>query len=422
MLDLFSLFYKTTGVCTDTRHILKDSLFIALKGENFNGNLFATKAIEKGAKFAIVDEKKYADNLHVFYVEDSLKFLQNLAKQHRDNLNIPIIGITGSNGKTSTKELMHCVLSKKYNTLATTGNLNNHIGVPLTLLRLTHEHEIGIIEMGANKPGDIKELCSITSPTHGIITNVGKAHLEGFGNIDGVLKTKTELYDSVARVKGAVFYNEDDLLIKNQLNSATQNISYGQEKADVVGQLHYLDPFIKMSWKNNSYNSPRLTTKMIGNYNFYNFLAAICIGAYFKVEEDLISEAIVDYTPENKRSQVLRTDRNLLIVDCYNANPTSMKLALESFIHYKHPQKIVILGDMLELGIESILEHQKILRICLDNKLNYMTVGPIFKSINNKNSYENVIQIKGEMSGVTEFAVLLKGSRGIKLEELIESL
>ena len=422
MLDLYSLFYNTTGVCTDTRNITLDSLFIALKGENFNGNLFAKKAIESGAKYAIVDEKEHADEFQIFYVTNALEFLQELSQYHRNQLEIPIIGITGSNGKTSTKELINCILSKKYNTLATVGNLNNHIGVPLTLLRLNKTHEIAIIEMGANKPGDIQELCDIASPTHGIITNIGKAHLEGFGDLEGVIKTKTELFKTLRNNNGTIFYNADDLLILKQVNNETQNISYGQKKANINGELISLSPFINMTWKNSTYTSEPLATKMIGNYNFYNFLAAICIGDHFNVEAHHISEAIVQYTPNNKRSQVLETDRNTLIVDCYNANPTSMKLALESFIQFKHHQKIVILGDMLELGAESVSEHQNILKFCNENKLELITVGPIFKRINSKNSYNNVLEIKKDLLEIKGCSVLLKGSRGIKLEELIERL
>ena len=422
MLDLYSLFYNTTGVCTDTRNITLDSLFIALKGENFNGNLFAKKAIESGAKYAIVDEKEHADEFQIFYVKNALEFLQELSQYHRNQFKIPIIGITGSNGKTSTKELINCILSKKYNTLATVGNLNNHIGVPLTLLRLNKTHEIAIIEMGANKPGDIQELCDIASPTHGIITNIGKAHLEGFGDLEGVIKTKTELFKTLRNNNGTIFYNADDLLILKQVNNETQNISYGQKKANINGELISLSPFINMTWKNSTYTSEPLATKMIGNYNFYNFLAAICIGDHFNVEAHHISEAIVQYTPNNKRSQVLETDRNTLIVDCYNANPTSMKLALESFIQFKHHQKIVILGDMLELGAESVSEHQNILKFCNENKLELITVGPIFKRINSKNSYNNVLEIKKDLLEIKGCSVLLKGSRGIKLEELIERL
>ena len=309
MSELFSLFYETTGICTDTRNILSDSLFIALKGHNFNGNLFAENAIEKGARFAIVDQKEFADEHKIFFVPNTLNFLQDLARYHRAKFNIPVIGITGSNGKTSTKELMYSVLSKKFNTLATQGNLNNHLGVPFTLLRMTKEHEMAIIEMGANQPGDIQELCEIASPTHGIITNIGKAHLEGFGDLEGVVKTKSALYQSVRKQNGVLFYNEDDKLIKSLLDNTTENISYGKENAVITGRILELTPYISMSWKSSAYRSGNINTNMVGNYNFYNFLAAIVIGNYFGIKERDISDAIATYKPENKRSQVLETKK-----------------------------------------------------------------------------------------------------------------
>ena len=278
MEQLYEFFKETSGICTDSRNIEKDSFFVALKGANFNGNKFALNALEKGAKYAIVDESEYANDSRIFLVNNGLVFLQNLAKYHRAQFNIPIIGITGSNGKTSTKELIATVLTQKFNTLSTKGNLNNHIGVPLTLLQMNKEHELAIIEMGANQHGDIAELCEIASPTHGIITNIGKAHLEGFGDLKGVVETKRALYTAVQSVTGTIFYNEDDDLLKSLLNSTTENISYGRQSAAIQGDLVELNPFIKMSWKSSRYTSEILQTNMIGSYNFYNFLAAICIG------------------------------------------------------------------------------------------------------------------------------------------------
>ena len=260
MTELYSLFYETKGICTDTRNIISNSLFIALKGKNFNGNIFAKNAIEQGAKFAIVDQKEFSDQSRIFYVPNTLKFLQELAKHHRSKFNIPVIGITGSNGKTSTKELIYSVLSKKFKTIATEGNLNNHLGVPFTLLRIKKEHEIAIIEMGANQPGDIGELCEIASPTHGIITNIGKAHLEGFGNLDGVIQTKKALYDSVKKVQGVLFYNSDDTLLQSLLNEKTQNISYGKGNGSISGKITKLSPFLSISWKNNTYSSDSIKT------------------------------------------------------------------------------------------------------------------------------------------------------------------
>ena len=422
MSQLYSLFYKTNGICTDTRNILPDSLFIALKGDNFNGNLFAEKAIQKGAKFAIVDQKEFSDDLKIFYVPNTLEFLQGLARYHRDKFNIPVIGITGSNGKTSTKELMHSVLSKKFNTIATEGNLNNHLGVPFTLLRIKKEHEIAIIEMGANQPGDIQELCDIASPTHGIITNIGKAHLEGFGNLEGVVKTKSALYHSVRKQNGVLFYNGDDLLLKSLLDNTTQNISYGNENAIITGRILELTPYISMYWRSNKYRSKKINTNLVGSYNLFNFLAAICIGNYFGVKEVEISDAIATYKPENKRSQVLKTKKNTLIVDCYNANPTSMMLALESFHDFDYDKKIAIIGDMLELGEESEQEHKKIIDYCEANNIDFITVGPIFQKLKTDGAYQTVGELSSELAKINSSAILLKGSRGIEREKLITQL
>lgn len=422
MSELYSLFYETKGICTDTRKILPDSLFIALKGNNFNGNLFANQAIDKGAKYAIVDEKEFANDRNILYVPSTLKFLQDLAKYHRAKFNIPVIGITGSNGKTSTKELIYSVLAKKFNTIATRGNLNNHLGVPFTLLRIKKEHEIAIIEMGANQPGDIQELCEIASPTHGIITNIGKAHLEGFGNLEGVVQTKSALYRSVRKQNGVIFFNQEDLLLKSLLDDSTENISFGKANANITGQIIELTPYIHMCWQSSSYRSENINTSMVGTYNFYNFLAAISIGSYFGVKEIDISDAVATYKPENKRSQVLETQKNTLIIDCYNANPTSMLLALESFRDFRNNKKLAIIGDMLELGEESDLEHQKIIDYCKEHKIEFMTVGPIFNKHNKDRAYKNVEGISSELNMVNATAILLKGSRGIELEKLINLL
>ena len=422
MSELFSLFYETKGICTDTRNILPGSLFIALKGKNFNGNVFAENAIGKGAKFAIVDQKEFADEHKIFFVKNTLRFIQDLAKHHRDKFNIPVIGITGSNGKTSTKELIYSVLSKKFKTIATEGNLNNHLGVPFTLLRIKKEHDIAIIEMGANQPGDIQELCEIASPTHGIITNIGKAHLEGFGDLEGVVKTKSALYHSVRKRHGILFYNEDDVLLKSLLDNTTENISYGKENAVITGRIQELTPYISISWKSSGYSSANINTNMVGNYNFYNFLAAICIGNYFGIKENDISDAVAEYKPENKRSQVLKTKKNTLIIDCYNANPTSMMLALESFHDFNHDKKIAIIGDMLELGEDSNLEHQKIIDYCERNKIDFITVGPIFQKLKKDKAYETVVELSSELTNIDSSVILLKGSRGIELEKLITHL
>ena len=422
MEQLYEFFKETSGICTDTRNIEKDSFFVALKGANFNGNKFALNALEQGAKYAIVDESKYANNPRIFLVDNGLVFLQNLANHHRLQFDIPIIGITGSNGKTSTKELIAAVLNKKFNTLSTEGNLNNHIGVPLTLLQMNKEHELAVIEMGANQPGDIAELCEIASPTHGIITNIGKAHLEGFGDLKGVVKTKRALYSAIQEVNGTIFYNDDDDLLKSLIDTTTENISYGRKSAAIQGELIELNPFIKMSWKSSRYTSEILQTNMIGSYNFYNFLAAICIGYHLGVPQKLISQAVSNYQSKNNRSQVMHTERNTLIIDCYNANPTSMLSALESFKEFKHKNKIAILGDMMELGDDSNLEHQKIQSFCDDNGIKTIFVGNIFKAISKTNAFNNVEEFISKSPHLHEGAILLKGSRSIQLEKLIPFL
>lgn len=428
MKDLFDLFYKTSGVCTDTRKIEKDCLFICLKGANFNGNTFAEQALLNGAKYVIADEASYQTKESIFLVDDALLYLQELANFHRSKFTIPVIGITGSNGKTSTKELINCVLSQKYNVLATQGNLNNHIGVPLTLLHLNEKHEIAIIEMGANRFKDIEELCAIANPTHGIITNIGKAHLEGFGGFEGVLKTKKELYESISKQKGVIVFNEDDIILKENVPSNVKIVSYGTQSPSFInGDLIGLTPFVKLSWSHNAYSSLPIQTKMVGKYNFYNYLAAITFGVLFDVPFENINRAIEEYTPDNNRSQVKKTKHNTLILDCYNANPTSMLSALESFSMIEQKEKLFIIGDMLELGEESSKEHQQIAKSIEEMGLKGITVGPIFKEIKSE-SFQKQFTSKIEaiefikQEPIIDHLILLKGSRGIGLESLEEYL
>lgn len=413
-----------SGVCTDTRQIKQDVLYIALKGANFDGNTFAPEALAAGAKYAIVDDINYADNKQIYYVPNGLTFLQELAKAHRLRFSIPVIGITGSNGKTSTKELVNTVLSTQFNVLCTQGNLNNHIGVPLTLLQLQAQHEIAIIEMGANKPFDIDELCSIALPNYGLITNIGKAHLEGFINYEGVLKTKSELYDHVQSNNGKIFVNADDPVLKTAAaQRKTTLLSYGQENTEVSGKLAFLNPYVHFSWSSEGYQSDIIETHLVGKYNFVNFLAAIRVGIHFGVTPENCNKAIASYIPTNKRSQVEKTTHNTIIVDCYNANPSSMMSALTSFVEMVHEHKIAILGDMLELGAEGPAEHQKILDFLVENKLNFVTVGPIFKQLHSA-GFERTTDLKAtlEEAPLKNQLILLKGSRGIALEQLMDSL
>ncbi len=421
----FELYYNTTGICTDTRNIQKDCLFICLTGENFNGNDYAEIALKNGAKYVISDSIKNEHLKNVYIVENCLKYLQKLANYHRKKFNLPIISITGSNGKTTSKELIYQVLKQKYKVHATKGNLNNHIGVPLTLLQITKQHDLAIIEMGANKPGDIKELVELAEPTHCIITNIGKAHLEGFGSYAGVINTKGEMYKYAENNNAVIFYNDSDEVLKSILPNKTQNIPYSD---NLVCSLIRMTPFVSMRWKSKEYSSGELETKMIGKYNFTNFVAAISIGKYFHVENEKISEAITTYSPTNNRSQVQHTNKNTLIMDAYNANPSSMKNAIESFNEMEHPNKLLILGDMFELGGDSKMEHQAIINSIKSKKLNCYFVGNLFYS--EKNQIENCMFFESKLDLIEYLKtnskehtlILLKASRGIGLEDVVEYL
>jgi UDP-N-acetylmuramoyl-tripeptide--D-alanyl-D-alanine ligase len=421
---LHQLYLDSQGICTDTRGISQGTLFFALKGDNFNGNQYAKIALEKGSNYSIIDEPEYNISDKCILVDSVLLTLQKLANFHRKQFNIPVIAITGSNGKTTTKELIGEILDKKFNVLMTEGNLNNHLGVPFTLLNLTSKHEIAVVEMGANKPGDIKELVDITEPTHGIITNVGTAHIEGFGSLEGVIKTKTELYDYIGENNGILFFNEPDLVLKKRLPNV-KLITYGGGNSLVKGKLEGLTPFVNLKWSVKGYSSPVLETNLVGQYNFINFLTAVAVGVEFSVDPKDISNALTEYIPSNNRSQVEKTKRNTLIVDCYNANPTSMESAIESFDLIASPNKLLIIGDMLELGHISDDEHKKIILLLEKKQLKAILVGTEFyKQVSNYSTYKNTIELLANenLKELTDHYILLKGSRGIKLETLIEKL
>ena len=419
------LFMASAGVTTDTRNLTKDGLFFALKGANFNGNEFAIHALNEGCAYAVVDEPQKSDDARIILVDDVLLTIQNLAHYHRMQFNIPIIGITGSNGKTTSEELTGAVLSKKFNTLITAGNLNNHLGVPFTLLKLKEEHQLAIIEMGANKPGDIKELVEIASPTHGIITNIGAAHIEGFGSIEGVIKTKGEMYDFISAHEGTLFYHAADPVLTTILPEDVVLYSFGKKDADVNGQLIAQNPFVSFQWNTKTYQSPILETHLVGRYNFTNFLLAAAVGNYFDVDPVLINEAITTYIPTNNRSQITKTERNTLIVDCYNANATSMKAALESLVEMEGQEKVFILGDMRELGPISIEEHKKIVEFIRTNNLNAFLVGEEMGKVANEiphfKSWNELVK-DSQFLAITNSLVLIKGSRGIRLEEVLPYL
>lgn len=420
------------NVTTDTRKIIPGSIFFSLKGPNFNANEMASKAIEGGCKYAIVDEEKYANDKDIFLVENGLKALQQLAHYHRGEFNIPFLAITGSNAKTTHKELINAVLSKKFRTLATEGNLNNHIGVPLTLLKLRHDHQFAIIEMGANHQGEINELCTIADPDFGLITNIGKAHLEGFGGIEGVKKGKSELYRYLQNKHAKIFINCDDEVL-HDLAKENDKISYGTTKLyDAIGKNMTNGEMVAFKWTtrygNKDWNKlPLVQTQITGTYNFINCLAAVCIGHHFLVEDELINNALSTYVPAMNRSQMVKTQSNSILLDAYNANPNSMKVAIENFADYKADQKWVLLGDMFELGEYSNAEHQAVVDLLTNKKLsNVILVGNEFASLQNnafktfKTTQECFEYLKAHQ--IKNATVLIKGSRGMKMETLQEVL
>ena len=420
---LHSLFLKYPVVSTDTRKIEPNSIFFALKGENFDANTFTKEALEKGAKYVVIDNKDYFIDERTLLVENSLVALQELAKFHRLYLGLPIIALTGSNGKTTTKELIHAVLSKKFNTIATIGNLNNHIGVPLTLLRLTKDTEIGIVEMGANHQKEIEFLCKIAQPDYGYITNFGKAHLEGFGGVEGVIKGKSEMYDYLKNNKKLIFVNLDDT-IQNQKSESLKRYSFAvnTSQPDVKITAVEANPMVKITYNNSIINS-----HLIGIYNANNINAAITIGNYFKVSDEQIKEAIENYIPENNRSQLIQKNNNEIILDAYNANPSSMTAAIANFIQLEKENKIAILGDMFELGEKSLEEHKKIIAL-LENETSITTyfIGKDFFKNQIHNTHMSFFEDFESFSVFLKTnlpnnnLILIKGSRGMALEKTLD--
>ena len=412
-------FLNSSGISTDTRNIKSNSLFFALKGDHFNGNEFAHSAIDKGAFKVIIDEKKFMND-HSILVPNVLKTLQELASFHRTYLNIPIIALTGSNGKTTTKELINVVLSKKFKTVATIGNFNNHIGVPLTLLNMNKSTELGIVEMGANHPGEIELLCAITKPDYGYITNFGKAHIEGFGSLEGVIKSKSELYQYLRATNKTVFVNDND---KNQKKKSEhiKKFTFGDELQNCAPQL--IDSSNELLL---SFEGLTIQSHLIGHYNFNNIAAAITMGSYFGVDKMNIKKAIESYTPRNNRSQIIKKESNTIILDAYNANPTSMMAALQNFIQLSSSNKIVFLGDMFELGDSSDEEHQYIsnyLEKHFDGQC-YLIGNAFYKTtskvatIKKYRSFEDLKPILVSTSFLNAYA-LIKASRGMALERIL---
>lgn len=414
-------FLTCNGVCTDTRKIKKNDIFFALKGENFDGNTYAQKAIELGAKYVIIDNEAYNKYSQTIIVDDVLKTLQKLATYHRLYLNVPIIALTGSNGKTTTKELINAVLAKKFKTTATIGNLNNHIGVPLTLLSMSKATEIGIVEMGANHQNEIEFLCAIAKPDYGYITNFGKAHLEGFGGVEGVIKGKSEMYNYLISNKKNIFVNTNDAIQAEKTKNASIFTFGNTSKVNVTINFVEAKPFVKCS-----YNNLEIQSQLIGDYNFNNIAAAITIGNYFKIKDNAIKLAIESYTPTNNRSQIIQKDSNKIILDAYNANPTSMNAALLNF-EKQEGFKIAFLGDMFELGKDAIQEHQNIADLAISANIDKIIfIGTHFykTKVNSKKSKQfktfNDFRDHFNLSKIKNATLLIKGSRGMALERILE--
>lgn len=427
LFELHSIFSQCNGVSTDTRNIIENSIFFALKGSNFNANEFALQALENGAAYAVIDDKNLnkLENNKLIFVDDVLRTLQDLAAYHRFHLGLPIIALTGSNGKTTTKELLHAVLSKKYNTIATIGNLNNHIGVPLTLLRLNEETDLAIIEMGANHQNEIKHLCEITQPDFGLITNFGRAHLEGFGGIEGVIKGKCEMYDYLQANDKTVFVNFDDV-IQNQKSSNITRFGFSLENnasANIKISKAFAQPMATIE-----VNNIEIISQLTGLYNLSNISFAITVGHYFNISLNDIKDAIESYTPQNNRSQWTTINNKQILLDAYNANPSSMQVAIENFKQVNGDSKLMILGDMFELGKEAKKEHLTIIEEAISSSIFTIFIGntffenqipndfcKYFKTIEDAFSYIETHQL-------TQNLILIKGSRAMALEKLLDHL
>ncbi len=421
---LHELFLQSAGVVTDTRRIVPGCIFFALKGDKFDANTFALDALEKGAAYAVIDDRVYAADARCLLVADVLLALQELAAFHRSYLGLRILALTGSNGKTTTKELLHAVLSKKFRCKATVGNLNNHIGLPLTLLSFTRDTEFGIVELGANHKGEIAFLADLTKPDYGYITNFGKAHLEGFGGVEGVIAGKSELYDHLKANDKFVFVNADDAL-QNEKTSGMQRIAFSLSGAGAELQFTAVEaqPFVSMQWE-----QKRISSRLIGKYNAVNIAAAFSVGHYFEIPADDIIDAIRGYEPSNNRSQIVKTNFNEVVLDAYNANPSSMALAIDNFLQWDSPFKVMILGDMFELGAESRAEHAQIADQLIDAKAAVHLIGPEFYAVKRPASqlhfyadFDAFLHAI-EREPIRGKAVLIKGSRGMALERCLPLL
>lgn len=427
--ELYEVYLKHSSLSKDTRNIPEACIYLALKGEKFNGNAFADEALVKGAAYVVIDEEEAWKDERYLLVDDVLESLQQLAYYHRNQLTIPIIAISGSNGKTTTKELIAAALSKKFNTLYTSGNYNNHIGVPLTLLRITQKHEIAIIEMGANHQGEIAFLCQITAPNYGMLTNIGKAHLDGFGGEEGVQKGKTEMFKYIAKNNGTLFINLDDSKIKASAPTNAESITYSiNSSAEYKGNLTEMHPRLIGTWKSNS-QSGKINSTLYGAYNFHNILAACAIATHFGVKATEIDEAMNTYESDMNRSQMVKKMGADIYLDAYNANPSSMSLSLDNFEKVQAEKKVAILGDMFELGDLAAKEHQKIIDQAKDcNSIQLCVfVGNHFYEhhyMDEKAAFFKTTEEAKKWFGAKKlegFTLLLKGSRGMKLETMLKT-
>lgn len=420
--QLYKIYLQYPSVETDTRKLKQGDIFFALKGPSFNGNVFALKALEAGAAFAVVDDAAFAVNEKIILVDDALDTLQALAKYHRQQFSIPFLAITGSNGKTTTKELINAVLSTGYKTYTTEGNLNNHIGVPLTILKIKKDAAIAVIEMGANHQQEIASYCAYTMPTHGIITNAGKAHLEGFGGAEGVKKGKGELYDYLQAHQGTAFVMWDYDYLRKMSEKIPGIFTYGTQNATVTGHAVKSEPFLEVKFTNGI--EEIIHSQLVGDYNLPNILSAAAVGVYFKIPGSKIKTAIEAYSPSNSRSQLIKKDSNTIILDAYNANPSSMKAAIDNFAKLPAENKILMLGGMAELGEESLEEHKKI--IALINQYEWQHVvlagGDFLKIDHPYTQFQNALQAKDWFIGqqLKHATVLIKGSRSMQMERILQ--
>jgi UDP-N-acetylmuramoyl-tripeptide--D-alanyl-D-alanine ligase len=411
MENLYEKYQQSSCVCTDSRNLTPECLFVCLKGANFDGNKFAAEVLEQGAKYVITENRDLQDNPRAVVVDDALKTLQQLANYHRQQLKMPVIGITGTNGKTTTKELINAVLSTTYKTTCTKGNLNNHIGVPLTLLSIKPTDEMAIVEMGANHVGEIDDLCKIAEPTFGLITNIGVAHIEGFGSKENIILTKKALYQHVIANNGTLFINETDMILRDGLNY-DKIVFYGKEaEKQIVG----MNPYLRIR-----IGQTEVDTHLTGSYNIWNFMGAAAIGRYFRIPDNVIAKALGDYEPSNHRSQVNRIGSNVIISDYYNANLTSMTAALKNLGQLDHPRKVAVLGDMRELGELSVEAHTEIFQLVNNLHIEGYFVGTEFAKVVKGNNFANVEEANAYFTAhpLENAMVLIKGSNSMHLNKL----